>query len=499
MKKINCATFVDGEAKIVEVESSYVRALPSFSIVGLASNSILEARERVKSALTSIDYKFPPLKITINLSPSDVKKSGSHFDLPIALSLALQKESIDFEDCFVFGELGLDGKVKDSSSIFPLILSLKEKIQDLKVLIPQESVKKVSKIPGVKIYYAQNLKEAVEFFKEKHKKEAECLQIESKFIEKDKRYYYLGEFPLDFIDVKGQEVAKRAALIAAAGMHNILFEGSPGCGKSMISKRLRYILPPMSLEEILEVARIESLDKKEPSFKPIRPFRSPHHSSTKASIFGGGSNSAKIGEVALSHRGILFFDELPHFSKMVLEALREPLEDRKILISRVHSKIEYKTDFMFIGAMNPCPCGNLLSKTKECRCTELEIQRYKNRLSEPFLDRIDLYVQMSEISKDDKATISSKEMFEKVLRAFEFRLKRGQKEFNARLENQDLEKFCILDNNAKDILDSAIDRFSLSQRSINKIKKVARTIADLDESESISKPHILEALSFRKR
>lgn len=499
MKKINCATFVDGEAKIVEVESSYVRALPSFSIVGLASNSILEARERVKSALTSIDYKFPPLKITINLSPSDVKKSGSHFDLPIALSLALQKESIDFEDCFVFGELGLDGKVKDSSSIFPLILSLKEKIQDLKVLIPQESVKKVSKIPGVKIYYAQNLKEAVEFFKEKHKKEAECLQIESKFIEKDKRYYYLGEFPLDFIDVKGQEVAKRAALIAAAGMHNILFEGSPGCGKSMISKRLRYILPPMSLEEILEVARIESLDKKEPSFKPIRPFRSPHHSSTKASIFGGGSNSAKIGEVALSHRGILFFDELPHFSKMVLEALREPLEDRKILISRVHSKIEYKTDFMFIGAMNPCPCGNLLSKTKECRCTELEIQRYKNRLSEPFLDRIDLYVQMSEISKDDKATIGSKEMFEKVLRAFEFRLKRGQKEFNARLENQDLEKFCILDNNAKDILDSAIDRFSLSQRSINKIKKVARTIADLDESESISKPHILEALSFRKR
>ena len=499
MKKINCATFVDGEAKIVEVESSYVRALPSFSIVGLASNSILEARERVKSALTSIDYKFPPLKITINLSPSDVKKSGSHFDLPIALSLALQKESIDFEDCFVFGELGLDGKVKDSSSIFPLILSLKEKIQDLKVLIPQESVKKVSKIPGVKIYYAQNLKEAVEFFKEEHKKEAECLQIESKFIEKDKRYYYLGEFPLDFIDVKGQEVAKRAALIAAAGMHNILFEGSPGCGKSMISKRLRYILPPMSLEEILEVARIESLDKKEPSFKPIRPFRSPHHSSTKASIFGGGSNSAKIGEVALSHRGILFFDELPHFSKMVLEALREPLEDRKILISRVHSKIEYKTDFMFIGAMNPCPCGNLLSKTKECRCTELEIQRYKNRLSEPFLDRIDLYVQMSEISKDDKATIGSKEMFEKVLRAFEFRLKRGQKEFNARLENQDLEKFCILDNNAKDILDSAIDRFSLSQRSINKIKKVARTIADLDESESISKPHILEALSFRKR
>lgn len=499
MKKINCATFVDGKARVIEVESSFVRALPSFSIVGLASNSILEARDRVKSALSSIDFRFPPLKITINLSPSDIKKSGSHFDLPIALSLALQKENISFEDYFVFGELGLDGRVKDTSSIFALILSLKETIKDLKVLIPKDSVKKVSKIPGLKIYYVESLKEAIEFFKSEAKQEAKSSEIDAKFIEKDRKYYYLREFLLDFKDVKGQEAAKRAALIAASGMHNILFEGSPGCGKSMISKRLRYILPPMSLEEILEVAKLDSLDKKEPEFKPVRPFRSPHHSSTKASIFGGGSHSAKIGEVALANRGILFFDELPHFSKMVLEALREPLEDRKILISRVNSKIEYKTDFMFIGAMNPCPCGNLLSKTKECRCTELEIQRYKNRLSEPFLDRIDLYVQMSEISKDDRATISSKEMFEVVLKAFKFRLKRGQKEFNSKLEDEKIDKFCILDDKAAEILDSAIDRFSLSQRSINKIKKVARTIADLDESELISKPHILEALSFRKR
>ena len=499
MKKINCATFVDGEAKKIEVESSFVKALPSFSIVGLASNSILEARDRVKSALTSIDYRFPPLKITINLSPSDIKKSGSHFDLCIALSLALQKEDISFGDYFVFGELGLDGRVKDTSSIFPLILSLKEKIDDLKVVIPKDSVKKVSKIPNLKIYYVESLKEAIEFFKDGVKKEAKSSTIEAKYIKKDKKYYYLEDFALDFLDVKGQEVAKRAALIAAAGMHNILFEGSPGCGKSMISKRIRYILPPMSLEEILEVAKVESLDKKEPLFKPLRPFRSPHHSSTKASIFGGGSNSAKIGEVALSHRGILFFDELPHFSKHILEALREPLEDRKILISRVNSKIEYKTDFMFIGAQNPCPCGNLLSKTKECRCSDVEIQRYRNRLSEPFLDRIDIYVQMSEISKDDKPSKSSKEMFEDVLKAFEFRLDRGQKVFNSRLENQELQKYCILDEEAKDILDRAIDRFSLSQRSINKIKKVSRTIADLDKSEFITKSHILEALSFRRR
>jgi len=500
LKKILCATFEDGKANIVEVESSFVRALPSFTIVGLASNSIQEAKDRVKSALYAIDFKFPPLKITINLSPSDVKKSGSHFDLAIALSIALQKEEIDFKDYFVFGELGLDGSLKDTNSIFPLILSLKEFYNDLKVLVPFESANKVSKIPGIKLYCTKNLSEAIDFFKKDEKNEIKSYGVEAPFIKiNKKKYYFEKKYPLDFKDVKGQEVAKRAALIAAAGMHNILFEGSPGCGKSMISKRLRYILPPMSIEEILEVAKLDSLDKKEPSFRPVRPFRSPHHSSTKASIFGGGSNSAKIGEVALSHQGILFFDELPHFSKIILEALREPLEDRKILISRVNSKVEYKTDFLFAAAMNPCPCGNLLSTKKECRCSEVEIQRYKNRLSEPFLDRIDLYVQMSEISEEDKPTYSSQEMHKIVLKVFEIQKIRGQKNLNGKIDEEEIDRYCILDDEAQDLLNRAIERFSLSFRSINKIKKVSRTIADIDESELIKKRHLLEALGYRKR
>jgi len=294
-------------------------------------------------------------------------------------------------------------------------------------------------------------------------------------------------------------VAKRAALISACGFHNILLEGSPGCGKSMIAKRLKYILPPMSNEDTLDVAKLQTLDYEEPDFKPHRSIRSPHHSSTLASVFGGGSHKAQIGEVGLAHRGILFFDELPHFSKNILEALREPMEDGKIRISRVNSKVEYPADFLFIGAMNPCPCGNLLNENKECRCSELEIQRYKNRLSDPFLDRVDLMITMQSVRVEDKTSYTSKELHKMVVGAHIFSKKRGQKVLNAKLSDSEIEKFCILEPQAKDTLDMAINRFDLSFRSIKKVQKVGRTIADLDSSEIIEKKHILEALSYRRR
>ena len=493
--KLKSATFNGYEATIVEIETSFTKGLPSFSIVGLASTTISESKERVKSALLLNDYTFPPKRVTVNLSPSDIQKSGSHFDLPIALSLAIGEQNIKLEDIFIFGELGLDGVVKDTPFIFVLILSLKEKYNIKKFLIPKDSVEKISLIPDIEIYAVSNLSEAIEFFNDNSKFKVSNQTYNYPFIQiNNQKYFFLNEFELDFSDVKGQEVAIEAALISASGFHNILFEGSPGCGKSMISKRMRYILPPMSLDEILQKAKLDILNQKEPSFKPLRQFISPHSSSSKASILGGN----EIGQVALAHGGILFFDELPHFAKTVLEGLREPLEDGYITISRVKNKIKYPTNFLFIAAMNPCPCGNLLSTKNECRCTEYEIQKYKNKLSEPFLDRIDLYVVMNESNFEDEAKFSSKELFEKTIKAFELQIKR-QNKLNGNLNEAEIKKYCILDDEAKNILNTAINNFNLSQRSVNKVLKVSRTIADLNNNEIIKKEDILKALSYRRR
>lgn len=503
MKTAKSATLDGFEALSVAVEASFSKALPAFSIVGLGNTSIQESKERVKSALLYINFKFPPLKITINLSPSEISKSGSHFDLPIALLIALQNENVNFDDFHIFGELGLDGKLKDSDSIFVLILSLVKQDKIKKVLVPKESIEKIKNLPNIEIFAVETLQEAIELFKNNNYESAkisESHEISEKFIEIDGiKYYQNSNFELDFIDILGQTFAKRAALIAAAGNHNMIMEGSPGCGKSMIAKRLPFIMPPMSLDEILEKAKLESFEGKEPTFKAVRTFRSPHHSSTRASIFGGGTSGAKIGEIAIGSNGVIFFDELPHFAKNILEAMREPLEDYKILISRVNSKIEYKTKFLFVCALNPCPCGNLLSSQKECRCNELEIKRYKNRLSEPFLDRIDLHIQMNDLNENDKNVISSQELSQKVLNAFVMQKNRSQTDFNGKLKDEDIQKICKLSSELEDILQTAAQRFGLTYRGINKIRKIARTIADLDSAVNISKAHILEALSYRKR
>lgn len=502
MKMVTCATYEGIEAKVVHVESTLTKGLPSFSVVGMASASINEAKERVKSALLSNEFTFPPKRITINLAPSDVKKEGSQFDLSIALLIALDYLIDDLSEWFVFGELGLDGAIKENIQLYPLLLSLANQKIIKKAIVPYESLEKLSNIPNVEFYGVKTLSEAIELLKNSseavpnsaHKK------IEyPKYSIDDEEYYFDDNYIEDFLDVKGQEVAKRAALISAAGFHNLLLEGSPGCGKSMIAQRLRYILPPLCSDEILDIAKLDALEAKEPQFKPLRSFRAPHHSSTTASVFGGGSYTAKIGEVGLAHRGILFFDELPHFSKGVLEALREPLQDNKIRISRVNAKVEYPSDFLFVSAMNPCPCGNLLNAQKECRCSELDIQRYKNRLSDPFLERIDLCVVMQRVNPNDKATLSSSDMHKQVIEVHKRVKLRGQNRFTAKLSDAEIEKYCVLDSEAKGILDMAVERFALSFRSIKKIQKVSRTIADLDESEVIQKRHVLEALSYRRR
>ncbi|NQY93120.1 MAG: YifB family Mg chelatase-like AAA ATPase [Campylobacteraceae bacterium] len=503
MKQLKSACLDGLDATCVDVEATFTKGLPSFSIVGLANSSIQESKDRVKSALLTNEFKFPPLKITINLSPSDLAKSGTHFDLPIALLLALQNEKdVKFDDFFVFGELGLDGSLKDTKSIFVLILSLAQRGLVKNVLVPISSVEKISKIPSINVYSVKTLNQAIDFFrfsnKENSKNTSDGFEYSSVKVD-EKKYYFDSKYTLDFADVKGQTLAKKAALIASAGNHNILFEGSPGCGKSMITKRLQYILPPMSLEEILEKAKLDSLDVVEPDFSPLRVFRNPHHSSTKASIFGGGSTTAKVGEVALSHNGLLFFDELPHFGKPILEALREPLEDHKILISRVNSKVNYPTRFMFVGALNPCPCGNLLSIKKECRCNEVEVKRYKNKLSDPFLDRMDLFVIMNEVNSNDVSDVTSAQLHKRVLDAFVMQKQRGQTQLNGKLNDEDINKYCVLKSESQEILDKAVENFALSFRGINKILKVSRTIADLNMSELIEKTHLLEALSYRKR
>ncbi|MDF1875358.1 YifB family Mg chelatase-like AAA ATPase [Sulfurimonas sp. SAG-AH-194-I05] len=502
MKTVNCATYEGLDAKLVHVESTLTKGLPSFSIVGMASTAITEAKERVKSALLSNDFSFPPKRITINLAPSDVKKEGSQFDLSIALLIALDSLEDDLSMWTVFGELGLDGAVKENIQLFALMLSLANQKLVQKVIVPHESLHKLSKIPNIEFYGVRTLNEAIVLLKSKDTISPSTCENKDAypFYEyNNAKYFYLKEYTDDFIDVKGQEVAKRAALIAACGFHNIILEGSPGCGKSMIAKRLRYILPPMGEDVILEKAKLQALEGIEPDFKPHRLMRNPHHSSTQASIFGGGSFKSKIGEIGLAHQGILFFDELPHFSKNVLEALREPLEDAKICISRVNSKVVYPTDFLFIGAMNPCPCGNLLNSFKECRCSDSEIKRYKNKLSDPFLDRMDLNVVMQNTNAKDSSSFSSKELHKIVVQTHIFMLKRGQSVFNAKIKDTEIDRFCVLNEEAKEVLDMAIHRFGLSFRSIKKVQKVSRTIADIDTSEMIEKKHILEALSYRKR
>ncbi len=504
MNRINrfqCASLDGLSAKVISVETSFTKGLPAFSVVGLASSDIQESKERVKASLITNDFSFPPLKITVNLSPSDIKKSGTHFDLPIALLIALNQADIEDSDMFVFGELGLDGKIKSSSMLFPLILSLKEQGLIKKAIVPKESLFHLRHISDIEFIAVDYLAQAIEIIAT-NSTDRESISYDydaQKVFINSEEFFYKEEYINDFYDIKGQNIAKRASLIASVGMHNFLMQGSPGCGKSMVAKRLCDILPPLSKNEILSIAKHKFLDGITPDFSPKREIRSPHHTATSASIFGGGSTNARIGEVALANHGILFFDELPHFAKPLLEALREPLQDRKVNISRVNSKIVYDADLMFVGAMNPCPCGNLLSKVNKCRCSDIEIKRYKNRLSDPFLDRIDIFVTMQEISPDDKSDITSKDMHHKVIETFKLQKARGQDRLNGKLKESEIEEFCILSDDASKILESGIAKFGLTHRSIASIKKVSRSIADINGNRLIEKKDILEALSYRKR
>lgn len=502
MKKLLCSCIVGNDALPIDVETNFVRGLPSFAIVGLGGNAIQESRERIKSALSSMDFKFPPQKVTVNLSPSDIKKEGSHFDLGIAVSIAMQSSDVVFRpDICILGELGLDGVCKDTSLIFALVLSLLQKHNITKFIIPKGSLEKLSHIPNIELCPVSSLQNAIEILQNQENIEFitnATLKYKNITINDDK-YYYDDKFELDFVDVYAQERAKKASLIAAAGMHNIIYEGSPGCGKSMCAKRLPYIMPPVDIDEILSHAKTKSLNNQEVTFSPTRAFRSPHHTSSRPSIFGGGSANSRIGEIALANNGVMFFDELPHFHKSILESLREPLEDHTMLISRVQNKIKYDTKILFIGACNPCPCGNLFSSINPCRCNEMELKRYQNKLSDALIDRIDIYVKMQDIDlTKQKPTTTSAQMHQSVIQAFVRQKQRGQKELNGKLSDTEIQQYCQIDDDTNSVLNNALNTYGLSLRSKNKILKVARTIADLDGNTNITKSHILEAMSYRR-
>lgn len=501
MKSIKSAIYTN-ELYEINLEAMIARGLPAFSIVGLASVSIKESVDRIKAAFMNLDnFTLPAKKITINLSPSDIPKSGSHFDLAIALLVCLYEVDIDNE-YYVFGELGLDGSVKSTANLFSILLFLASFKPNAKVLIPKEISEQASLIYNLKCYAISNLNEAIEFFKLDNKENYKIKYNEKIFSNlikiNGKTYVKNTEFLSDFKDIRGQNQAKLACKIAALGMHNIILEGSPGCGKSMCAKRIVYIMPPLSIDEILKINAYKSLNKESLSLSPIRSFRSPHRSSTISSILGGGTRDAKIGELALANNGVLFFDEFAYYNKQIIESLREPLEDNFINISRVNSKITYETKFLFFAALNPCPCGNLFKQEQTCTCYEKDIKRYKSHISSPIYDRIDLYVAMDEVKPDAKSTVSSEELSNEILKAFIFQKEvRKQDEYNGKLSDLDIKKYCVLEDEANEVLNKAINNYNLSARAKNKVLKVARSLADFDEKIMINAKHIKIALSFR--
>ncbi len=489
------------EGYVVEVEADITKGLPGFSLVGLPNAAVKESKERIKSAVSNSGFRYPSKKIIVNLSPADIKKEGSHYDLAIALAILREVENIPdekFEDIAFIGELSLDGKLKPIKACTALILGLLKNSKIKKVIIPFENFYEASMIPNVEILPLKSLREVYDYLTDNHSLEYDK---DFKDIHKEET-----ENILDFKDVKGCSLVKRAAEISAAGFHNLLMIGPPGSGKTMIASRFNTIMTKLNNEEFIQVSQIYSFLGHIPSDIKARkrPFRQPHHTITYASLIGGGHNS-NPGEVVLSHNGVLFMDEFLEFDKKLVEALRQPLEDKKVSISRLNNKYTYPSDFVLVCAMNPCPCGNFLNPFKTCTCNDNRIKTYLSRASTPVLDRMDIFVETSpvpyedlvvEATEEDSATI--KKRVEKAVEIQKKRFKNFKINYNSQMNSRQITKYCTLSEEAKNLLETAFKKSNLTARSYHKILKVSRTIADLDSSEIININHIAEALNFRK-
>ncbi len=483
---------------LIDVEVDISSGMPCWDVVGLPDTNIRESKERVRTAIKNCGIELLSRKYIINLSPANIRKDGAILDLAIAVGILKSMNiinEIDLSKVIFIGELSLDGKINKINGILPICVeAYKKGIK--KIILPKENAKEAAIVKGLEVIGAEDLIQVIEYLNGKIKINLEEIDIDE-ILKKEK----IGQ--LDFSEVKGQELTKRALEISAAGGHNCLMIGTPGSGKTMLSKRMPSILPNLTFEEALEITKIYSVGGilKEASLVSERPFRSPHHTISEIGLIGGG-RIPKPGEISLAHLGILFLDELLEFNKNTLEVLRGPMEDRVVNISRVGINVSYPCNFMMVASMNPCPCGYYGSKIKECTCSQSQREKYKSKLSGPMLDRFDIHIQVHPVNYEEmagKVCESSKEIQKRVNKAKEIQLKR-YKEYsiysNAELTPK-LEEFCKLDKKTEDILNNSFKALDLSARAYYKILKVARTIADLEEKENIEEDHILEAIQYR--